>query len=138
MTFTVRHRGAPGLRVHEYLCPVHGRFEMLLVDAPDEERCPFVEYECPHDPDVCRDCGDCDLLSPHVISAPKPKNLSIVPTAVVRGGDTERRPNQLDTRSLGDGGSMKDWRAAQDKGRQERRYHQLVSKGLKTKRIQVG
>lgn len=124
MTFTIKTRGAAGLIASEYMCPEHGRFDQLLVDPPDEMPCPGdTEY------DPCgRDC-------PWVISAPKPKVLSIPCYAAVRGGDTERRPGMLDTRPLAEGQSMTDWRKDQDKGREARRYDELKRKGLLTPKV---
>jgi hypothetical protein len=61
----------------------------------------------------------------------------VLPTAAVRGGDTERRPGMLDTRPLAEGMPMTEWRKVQDKYREERRHQQLVAKGLKSKRIQT-
>ena len=43
MTWTLKLRGDPtGTIVHEYLCPVHGRFEAEVsrADVPDEMPCP--------------------------------------------------------------------------------------------------
>lgn len=106
----------------EFECPDCGVFEELIAKpVPDEH-----------------DCPTCGALSPWVMSAPKPKVLSVPCYAVQRGGDTERRPGMLDTRPLAEGMPMKEWRALQDKGRQERRHQQLVKKGIKQKRIQVG
>lgn len=148
MTFTIRTRGVPSQpKVAEYLCPVHGRFEMLTADPPDEAPCPaIVEEQRAHcywtDDDGTPHCyyedARCEESSPWVISAPKQKVLSVPCAAVTRGGDTERRPGMLDTRQLAEGMSMREWRKVQDAGRQERRHQQMIAKGLKTRRVQVG
>lgn len=80
---------------------------------------------------------NCGLTSPWRISAPKTKRDSVPCYAEVRGGDTERRPGMLDTRPLAEGMPRKEWQAKQRAAREERRHHQLIERGLKTKRVQV-
>lgn len=64
---------------------------------------------------------------------------TVVPTAAIRGGDMkDRPPGMLSTRSLGEGGSMKDWKAAQNKLREERRHQKMIKLGLHSPRVQVG
>lgn len=137
MTYTIRVRGAVNQpKVLEFECPVHGRFEATVPSGTAEVPCPISLYE---DGDCCHDCaGFCELPSPWAISAPKPRNLTVLPTAVVKGGDTDRRPGMLDTRPLAEGQSYSEWKKVQGKGREERRHQMLVSKGIKQKRIQVG
>jgi putative FmdB family regulatory protein len=123
MTFTIRERGtSTGLLMADYRCPECGDFEALIErPTPDHQDCPI-----------------CGAESDWVISAPHPKVLSVPCSAVVRGGDTERRPGMLDTRPLAEGMSITEWRKVQKKHSEERRHEQMVKKGLKTKRIQVG
>lgn len=107
--------------IAEYLCPVHGRFEALVErPVPDEQPCP------------------CGASSPWTISAPKTTKDSRPCYAEVRGGDTERRPGMLDTRPLAEGMSPKEWRKKQRGVTEERRHQQMLKRGLKQKRIQVG
>jgi hypothetical protein len=129
----------------EYLCPVHGRFEVLVErdengDAPDVVVCnaDFYLVKQPHTGEVMRREGGarCDRPATWIISAPQPKALSVPCSAAVRGGDTERRPGMLDTRPLAEGMPMSEWRKIQKGHQEERRHHQLIKKGLKQKRIQ--
>lgn len=122
MTWTLKSRGdSTAPIVSEFECLEHGRFEETVERKADVAPCP-----------------DCGHPSPWVISAPKAKVWSVPCSAVSRGGDNERRPGMLDTRPLADGMSMRDWRKIQDGHRQERRHQQLIKRGLKQKRIQVG
>ena len=142
MTFTIKHRGV-GLLMAEYSCPEHGVFEAIVErdaagDAPVEMRCPASLFVDSAD-DCCHDCaGLCDRLSPRIMSAPKVRKDTVLPTALVKGGDTERRPGMLDTRPLADGMPMKEWKKLQKGITEDRRHKQLIKKGLKSKRIQVG
>ncbi len=149
MTFTVKTRGAAsGLALAEYLCPEHGRFELLVErnekgDAPDVVPCACTGS-------ILRIAEALGLVKPGdyeevqcgrpatwTISAPKPKVLSVPATAVTRGGDLkDRPPGMLDTRPLAEGMPMSEWRKVQKKHSEERRHQQLIERGLKQKRIQ--
>ena len=145
MSFTIKVRTLPGSpMMAEYECDDHGRFDALVErdhagDPPAWQPCPVR----------CRDGAPgaesaelwqllCMNPAPLAISAPKVARDSVPAYAAVRGGDTERRPGMLDTRPLAEGMSTKEWRKQQDAGRQERRHQQLIARGLKTKRVQVG
>ena len=122
MTWTLKTRGdstAPILS--EYDCPSCGIFEAIMTRDDDHAPCP-----------------GCAESAPWCFSAPKTKVDSMPCTAVVRGKDEDRRPGMLDTRPLADGMSMKDWRKVQDGHRRERRHQQLIKRGLKQRRVQVG
>ncbi len=126
MTFVVKTRGAGAWLMAEYACPVHGIFEQLVQREADG---------CAPD---SVPCGDCFETSPWTISAPHPTNDGLVVRAVVKGGDTERRPGMLDTRALAEGQSYTDWRKAQREDQKRRRHRQLVDKGVISKKVVVG
>lgn len=108
--------------ITEYRCSECGVFEALVQrPAPDVQACP-----------------ECNTPAPWTISAPHPKVASVPCYAAVRGGDSDRRPNQLDTRPIAEGQSIEAWRKAQEPARHERRYQELLAKGLLKPRIQVG
>ncbi len=123
MTWTLRHRplaGAP--MMSEYACIDCGTFERLVQrndqgDPPEHAKC------------------DCGWRGDLVLSAPQIKQWSRPAYATVRGGDDERRPGMLDTRKLADAGP-KEWKAAQDKLREDRTHHKLIKAGLKQPRVQ--
>ena len=136
MTWTIKQRphvvGAP--MTADYECPKHGRFELLVErdangDPPSELWCPVIAEAA---------INHCGRSAPWRISAPSLKRDSVPCFAAVRGGDTERRPGMLDTRPLAEGMPMSEWKAKQRAGQQERRHHQLIKRGLKTRRVQVG
>lgn len=123
MTFTVKISGSPsGLIIAEYRCPDCGVFESLVSRPPPDDM-------------PCDECGE---TSPWCMSAPRPKVLSVPCYATVRGGDTERRPNMLDTRPLAEGMKMADWKKIQRDATRKRRHQKLVDAGIRKKRIQVG
>lgn len=119
MTFKIVTRGdssAPILA--EYLCPVHGAFERLVErPTPDEVFC-SVEID---------EINLCGLSSTWTITA--------APFGKVRGVEVERggwqkpdNPGWLDTRDLGEGMPLDEWRAKRAKIRDEQRRKDL--KGL--------
>lgn len=141
MTWTIKaHPPTFAPMCAEYECPVHGRFEATV--SRDENGDPPIGQPCPA-PVGCDDEGcteehaPCAFPSSWRISAPQLKRDSIPCFAAVRGGDTERRPGMLDTRPLAEGMPVKEWKAKQAEATKERRHHQLIAKGLKTKRVQV-
>jgi hypothetical protein len=150
MTWTIKIRSSPGaLMTAEYECPLHGRFEATVErdtngDPPSEVLCRAFEMESgwilvasiATEPTVMA-TTHCNLPSPWTISAPQLKRDSVPCYAAVRGGDSERRPGMLDTRALAEGQPMSEWKAKQAAATQERRHHELIRKGLKTKRVQV-
>lgn len=91
----------------EYMCPEHDRFEALV------ERPAFDFMSCPH----------CGALAPWVVSAPRVK----IPTASVSTGKSSGPPSlgYLDTRALGDGMPLKEWKAQRAEYHSERRRREL-------------
>lgn len=144
MTWTIKQRphlaGAPMLA--DYECPEHGVFEAQVQrdengDPPAMANCLLTESFVRMNDGTGWHPVPCGRRSPWRISAPSLKRDSIPCFAAVRGGDSERRPGMLDTRPLAEGMPVKEWKAKQADATRERRYHQLIAKGLKTKRVQV-
>lgn len=97
--------------VAEYVCPEHGRFDRTLErtvagDAPDD---------CP--------CPDCGIVSPWTISAP----LHRVAVTAARGGwQKPERKTYLDTRELGEGMDIQEWREKRAAIREEQRKREVM------------
>jgi len=107
MTFTIRSRGAPtGLTVAEYSCPDCGVFDATVErPAPDEHDCPI-----------------CGATATWVISAP----VGRVKRGEVSQGKYEPPPSgYMDTRALGDGQSLEDWRADRRAARVKKRKREI-------------
>lgn len=133
MTFITKVRGAGGLIVAEYRCPLHGVFEATVQrnesgDAPDWQCCEALdEWE-----EVCNE------PSPWTISAPKQRVVSVTPTAAIRGGDMKDRPaHMLDTRPLAEGMPLSQWKAKQREITRANRHKMLVDKGVISKKVMV-
>lgn len=146
MTFTIRIRGAGGLVVADYRCPVHGVFEATV--QRDENGDPPSHQSCPEDAyadkvgEACDEwkCGRASAWTP---SAPRPLVDSKPCFAAVRGGDIrdneKRPPNQLDTRKLADGRqTYTQWKAEQRENTRRRRHEQLVKAGIVPRKVTVG
>lgn len=122
MTFIIKIRGALDRPIAaEYMCPVHGRFTVTISrdengDAPSEV---FCERPAIGTPTLV-----CLGRSPYVISAPL---VGVRRVEVVRGGwEKPARKTFLDTRDLGEGQDIDEWRAGREAIRDEERR-----KGLK-------
>lgn len=122
MTWVLKHKRSDRPMIAEYLCPVHGRFELTVErdangNPPDEAVCPantlLVCLACSDE--SCRGCPGswrgtvkCSKPSPFAISAPgycKVKNVE-----AVRGGyEKAERPTWTDTTNLGEGQDVDDW-----------------------------
>jgi hypothetical protein len=95
----------------EYYCEADGRFDSL------EER--TADGEAP-DHATCPECGE---LAPWTISAPMGK---VRVAEVVRGkSDKPERKGWLDTRELGEGMPLEEYRAKRAKIREEERHRDL-------------
>jgi hypothetical protein len=111
MTYTLKVRGAPGPMTAEYLCPVHGRFEAM------------VRRTEAGDPPDARPCPVCLQPAAWVISAPPGR---VRATEVVRGkGDPAPTPLALDTRALGEGMPLSEWKARRNTMWRDHDYKQL-------------
>lgn len=122
MTFTIRIRGVADRPIAaEYMCPVHGRFAVTIPrdengDAPGEVFCKL--------PAIGTSTLVCLGRSPYVISAPR---VGVRRVEAVRGGwEKPARKTFLDTRDLGEGQDIDEWRAGREAIRDEERR-----KGLK-------
>ena len=118
MTYVIKMRGAPtATEVCEFECPTHGRY-VTTVDrpAPDAVHCP-MEIESAEG--VLTECG---IESPWRISAPGFVKVKVAEFS--QGKNIERPPADvmLDTRDLGDGMPMHEWRAKQDAIRKDMVY----------------
>lgn len=145
MTFVIKTTGAGGFIVAEYLCPLHGIFEVTVQrdangDAPDTHPCMVIdELGVVADLDDHPDLTLCCAISPWTVSAPKPKVWTVKPTAAVSGGDMkDRPPHMLDTRPLAEGMKHSEWKKKQRELTRARRHAQLIEKGVLQKKIQVG
>jgi hypothetical protein len=110
VTFAIKVRGAGGTILHEYLCDSHGRFEVLVdrVESPDEVPCP--------------DCGSPALWSPS--SAPS-VHVQFVVSATQGKSDPKPHKRSMDTRSLGEGQRMSDWRKERKKVWEQERQERV-------------
>lgn len=142
MTWTFKHTRSDRPMIAEYLCPVHGRFELTVErdangDPPAEMPCPALGlahplYQ-PRPEDSARDFreahrrGDrrCDKASPFAISKPgfsKVKNVE-----AVRGGyEKPARETYTDTTNLGEGQSLEDWEGDRAKVWERERERQVM------------
>lgn len=127
MTWTLKIRGSTDRPIAaEYCCPVHGRFT-AVVDRDANGDAPGV---APHHEEVEHYDGDmrslvayCDLASPYVISAPR---VGVRRVEAVRGNwEKPARKTFLDTRDLGEGQDIDDWRANREAIRDQQRRDSL-------------
>lgn len=112
MTFTIKIRGVADRPIAaEFHCADHGRFtsEVARVDGGAPAFVP---------------CNRCNALSEYVISAPL---VGVRRVEAVRGNwEKPARKTFLDTRDLGEGQDIDEWRAKREEIRDEERR-----KGLK-------
>lgn len=130
MSFTIKVRGdSTGTVLHDYHCPVHGRFEASVprANVPDQLPCPLPrDSEPPADPSYFFPLpGYAAAPDPHVFVpcersstwAPAPVTGRVKLGEVQQGKVMEYPPERvcLDTRELGDGMPLHEWRAKQAK-----------------------
>lgn len=111
MTYTVKLRGDSSRPlVAEYLCPVHGVFSCEVIkepngDAPDAVACPIrisQEFEELDEPE----CGQPSIWTPSRLACRVKK------WEVVRGKYAKpERKTYMDTRDLGEGQDLDEWKA---------------------------
>jgi hypothetical protein len=143
MSYTVKTNNAGGYLVAEYCCPWHGVFEATVQrdengDAPDEQYCPEMTYmQGPFDasapPDGWRgeidgngerwDYVYCQARSTWTASP----TMGRVRLGEVHRGPNERPPNamSLDTRKMGEGQSLAEFREERAKIRHEHRQSEI-------------
>lgn len=120
MTFTIKIRGGTGLVLAEYLCPEHGRFELL------------VERDAKGDPPDSAPCQErvgvggiaypsrCCASSPWTISAPAVHTQFVI-TASKGKNASKPHPKAMDTRMLAEG-RKNDYRRQRKKIKEEERH----------------
>jgi hypothetical protein len=125
MTWTVKHRGdtsRPTTAV--YTCPEHGEFDATVErdengEAPDVIGCRELEYGVGGD----MDCGECGRPSTWT---PTPIACSVRRVEVVRGKyEKPERKTFLDTRKLGEGQDIEEFRAERAKVWDEKRQRDV-------------
>lgn len=140
MTWILKSTRSDRPVVAEYLCPVHGRFALEVArldngDPPAEATCPALGLGHPlYRPRPEDSAGDlrraqrrgewrCGAASPFAISAPgavRVKNFE-----VVRGKwERPERPTYFDTRKLGEGQPLEEFRADRRRIWEEKRWHE--------------
>lgn len=117
MPWILKHKRSTQPMIAEYLCPVHGRFTLTVDrdangDPPAQAKCPTNAIEIA--------CGE---ISAFAISSPgyaKVRNWE-----VVRGKwEKPERPTYFDTRELGEGQPLEEFRAKRAKVWEEHRYQE--------------
>lgn len=115
MTWTLKLRGDPtGTIIHEYLCPLHGRFEAEVPrsDVPDDMPCPGLEVLAGADQFRGYGCGLDSPWSPSGITS------RVKPGEVVRGKvETTGLPADvcMSTQALADGMPLAEFKAKRAK-----------------------
>ena len=122
MAFTIKIRGAPSRVISaEYLCPTHGRFALDV--ERDANGDPPEWVHCAYPFDGAAGPVRCTEACQWVISAPLGK---VKAWEVVRGGwQKPERETWLDTRNLGEGQELDDWREDRRKIRDRQREREL-------------
>lgn len=106
----------------DFTCPYHGRFELLAESDAETAPCPELvsAYEGEDIGDSGGDGVPCGQPSPWT---PAPIRCRVRIGEVERGGvGKPASPMFLDTRELGEGMPMEEWRAKRDKVYEERRH----------------
>lgn len=131
MTFTIKHKRADRPMVAEYLCPEHGKFALEVDrdgsgDPPGTRPCPRqgMELANPADDDAHFEAhARCGIDAHYCVSAPR---VGVRRVEAVRGGwQKPERKTWLDTRNLGEGQELDDFRADREKIRDEERRASL-------------
>lgn len=121
MTFTIKVRGGTGLVLSEYLCPLHGRFELLVErdtkgDPPSEVGCPLpVDFFFEGD-----QAGVCREPAPWTISAPAVHTQFVI-TASKGKSAPKPHPKAMDQRMLAEG-RKNDFRKQRKKIKEDERH----------------
>lgn len=125
MTFIIKHRGSPTARTFaDYYCEDHGRFELDVErtaegDAPDVMPCPAVVSLVKHNDGHGWHETACGKPSVWCISAPMAK---VRPFEAIKGGwQKPEHKTWTDTRALGEGQALYDWKEDRAKVWEEKR-----------------
>lgn len=131
MTFVIKHKRSDRPVVAEYRCPTHGLFSLEVArdgqgNPPAEMPCPRqgMEFANPADAAHFDAHAKCGIASPFCISAPGYTGVRRV-EAVKGGWEKPARKTFLDTRDLGEGQDIDDWRAHREAIRDEERRKKL-------------
>ncbi len=126
MSFAIKIRGTTDRPIAaEYMCPEHGRFELVVDrdangDAPAEARCPGPQNGDAWTPASMTGCG---YWAPYVISSPL---VGVRRVEAVKGGwEKPARPTYLDTRDLGEGQDIEEFRDKRQAIRDQERRDSL-------------
>lgn len=134
MTWKITIRGSADRPIAaEYCCPVHGRFTVTVDrdakgDAPSEVRCTHKREARMFElfgatPEERIDRERCYERALFVLSAPR---VSVRRIEVERGGwEKPARKTFLDTRDLGEGQDVDEWRAKREAIRDQQRRDSL-------------
>lgn len=136
MTFVIKHKPLPGSpMMAEYVCPEHGRFELLV--ERDEQGDPPASVTCGEEVKPLTWCKETAELA---ISAPKVKYWSRDPVPIGRASKSdEKDPRALDTEPLATGKMTRsEWLEHQKGISRERKHQRALKSGRRSKRIQVG
>jgi hypothetical protein len=133
VAYIIKVHGAGGRIVADYECPVHGRFEATVEREQNGD--PPEEVKCQHWLDESETIAAghewfgyptlfCGQWSPYRISAPLTRVRKV---EAVKGGWTKPgKKTYTDTRSLGEGQSLADWKADRAKVWEERRQEDVM------------
>lgn len=126
MTFTIKHTRSDRPMVAEYRCPVHGLFSLEVTrdengDPPSTRPCSAPKDRCLRD--GCAAPYACGLPSPYCVSAPR---VGVRRVEAVKGKwEKPERKTFLDTRNLGEGQELDDFRADRERIWDEKRKQDL-------------
>jgi hypothetical protein len=136
MSFKIILRGGRTRTIAaEYECPVHGRFEIDVErddagDAPERIRCPCWNAPCGACPECKRgdpcpwNWGMCGTAAEWRISSPLARVRKI--EAVKGKSATYERKTWTDTRNLGEGQPLHEWREDRAKIWEEKRKEDVM------------
>lgn len=114
MTFVYKHRGKVAVRAQEFECPEHGRFEMDAPPDVDFVACPFEVEDPTGAPAKCPHNAEWRISKSGV--------AKMKTSAAVRGKSQKpEHPGWLDTRELGEGMPLEEWREKRRQIREQQR-----------------
>lgn len=130
MSWILKHTRSDRPIAAEYLCPVHGRFARDVDrdengEAPPELPCPAqgMGFADPRDAEFFEVNAVCGLTAPYVISAPA--RAAVKHWEVERGKwEKPERPTYFDTRKLGEGQPLHEFREERAKVWEEHRWRE--------------
>lgn len=126
MTWVVKISGARGPMLVDYECPTHGRFEALVQrddkgDPPEALLCPEIDEDgnFPYEEGIpCEEMAEIRICPPLA---------RVNPIEAVKGKwQKPERPTWTDTRNLGEGQALYDWKEDRAKVWEEKRKQDVV------------